>query len=76
MARLMSAGDVLVEYDQAYEHYGVPQSQLTRARPLADAGRVSDPVSFGPPPPNVSSIPTLDEQDLTAPANPTPTSPS
>ena len=28
MARLLSAGDVLVEYDQAYEHYGTPQPQL------------------------------------------------
>ncbi len=28
MARLMSAGDLMVEYDQRYEHYGVPQPQL------------------------------------------------
>jgi hypothetical protein len=28
MARLLSAGDVMVEYDQNYEHYGIPQSQL------------------------------------------------
>ena len=28
MARLISAGDVMVEYDQQYEHYGVPQPQL------------------------------------------------
>ena len=35
MARLMSAGDVLVEYDQAYEHYGVPQPRVL-AQDLAD----------------------------------------
>ncbi len=28
MARLMRAGDLMVEYDQRYEHYGVPQPQL------------------------------------------------
>ena len=75
MARLMSAGDVLVEYDQAYEHYGVPQSQLLALGLSPTPAGLTDPVSFGPPTPNVSSIATLDEQDLTAPANPTPTSP-
>ncbi len=75
MARLMSAGDVLVEYDQAYEHYGVPQSQLLALGLSPTPVGLTDPVSFGPPTPNVSSIATLDEQDLTAPANPTPTSP-
>src|SRR5580700_557089 len=28
MARLMSVGDVMVQYDENYEHYGVPQPQL------------------------------------------------
>ncbi|HVX21640.1 MAG TPA: alpha-(1-_3)-arabinofuranosyltransferase family protein [Acidimicrobiales bacterium] len=68
MARLMSAGDVMVEYDQAYEHYGVPHPQLLAlALGQAPAG-LSDPRSFGTPVPNISSISTLDEQDLAAPA--------
>ena len=28
MARLMGAGDVMVEYDQDYEHFAAPQPQL------------------------------------------------
>ncbi len=71
MARLMSAGDVLVEYDQAYEHYGVPQPQLLALGLSPTPAGLTEPVSFGPPTPNVSSISTLDEQDLAAPADPT-----
>ncbi|HEX3946208.1 MAG TPA: alpha-(1-_3)-arabinofuranosyltransferase family protein, partial [Acidimicrobiales bacterium] len=68
MARLLSAGDVLVEYDQAYEHYGVPQPRLlSLALGQAPAG-LSNPISYGAPIPNISSISTLDEQDLAAPA--------
>ena len=37
MARLLSAGDVMVEYDQHYEHYGVPQPQLLAPRAGPDA---------------------------------------
>jgi len=69
MARLMSAGDVLVEYDQAYEHYGVPQPQLLALALGNPPAGLSDPQSFGTPVPNVSSISTLDEQDLAAPAD-------
>ena len=69
MARLMGAGDVLVEYDQRYEHYGVPHpkllAQLLSQTPLG----LSDPTSFGTPRPNVSTYSTLNEADLAAPSN-------
>ncbi len=69
MARLMGAGDLLVEYDQRYEHYGVPHplllAQLLSQTPLG----LSDPTSFGAPRPNVSTYSTLNEADLAAPAN-------
>ena len=71
MARLMSAGDVLVEYDQAYEHYGVPQPQLLAESLRTTPAGLSDPVSFGTPVPNVSTVSTLDEEDLATTANPT-----
>ncbi len=68
IARLMSAGDVMVEYDQRYEHYGVPQPQLLALQLLHTPSGLSDPVSFGAPRPNISAVSTLDEQDLSAPA--------
>jgi len=71
MARLLSAGDVMVEYDQAYEHYGVPQPEMLAQDLATTPAGLSDPVSFGAPVPNVSSISTLDEQDLASPPNPT-----
>ena len=68
MARLMGAGDLMVEYDQRYEHYGVPQPQLLALQLLQTPSGLSDPVSFGTPRPNMSVVSTLDEQDLSAPA--------
>ena len=68
MARLMSAGDIMVEYDQRYEHYGVPQPQLLALQLLHTPSGLSDPVSFGAPRPNVSAVSTLNEADLSAPA--------
>jgi hypothetical protein len=70
MARLLSAGDVLVEYDQNYGHYGVPQPQLLAPQLAQTPAGLSDPVSYGSPVPNISSTSTLDEQDLASPANP------
>jgi hypothetical protein len=70
MARLMSAGDVLVEYDQAYEHYGVPQPEMLAQDLRTTPAGLSDPVSYGIPVPNVATISTLDEQDLSSTPNP------
>ncbi len=75
MARLLSGGDVLVEYDQAYEHYGVPQSQLLAEQLASTPSGLTDPVSFGSPRPNVPAYSMLDEQNLATPANPTPPAP-
>ena len=68
MARLLSVGDVLVEYDQRYEHYGTPQPQVLAQQLKTTPSGLSDPVYFGKPRPNISSFPTIDEQDLGAPA--------
>jgi arabinofuranan 3-O-arabinosyltransferase len=69
MARLLSAGDVMVEYDQAYEHYGVPQPQLLAIQLLEKPLGLSDPKGFGAPRPNVSTDSTLNEEDLSAPSD-------
>ncbi|HEY1445916.1 MAG TPA: alpha-(1-_3)-arabinofuranosyltransferase family protein, partial [Acidimicrobiales bacterium] len=69
MSRLMGAGDVMVEYDQRYEHYGVPQPQLLSLQLLQTPAGLSDPTSFGAPRPNVSTVSTLNEQDLSVQGN-------
>jgi arabinofuranan 3-O-arabinosyltransferase len=69
MARLLSAGDVMVEYDQNYAHYGIPQSQLLSLQLAHTPLGLSHPVNFGTPRPNLSPVSTLNEQDLAAPAN-------
>jgi arabinofuranan 3-O-arabinosyltransferase len=69
MARLLSAGDVMVEYDQNYAHYGIPQSQLLSLQLAQVPLGLSDPVDFGTPRPNESPVSTLNEQDLAAPAD-------
>ena len=69
MARLMGAGDLMVEYDQQYERYGVPQPQLLALSLLQTPLGLTDPVSFGTPRPNTSSVSTLNEQDLSVPGN-------
>jgi arabinofuranan 3-O-arabinosyltransferase len=68
MARLLSAGDVMVEYDQNDAYYGIPQSQLLAPQLAQTPLGLSDPVGFGAPRPNESPVSTLDEQDLAAPA--------
>ncbi len=60
MARLMSAGDLLVEYDQRYEHYGVPDPQVLASELSTTPAGLSGPVTFGSPRPNVSSYADVD----------------
>ncbi len=69
MARLMGAGDLMVEYDQQYERYGVPQPQLLALQLAQTPLGLTDPVSFGSPRPNVSIDSTLNEQDLSVQGN-------
>ncbi|MBV8462512.1 MAG: DUF3367 domain-containing protein, partial [Acidimicrobiales bacterium] len=67
MAALMSAGDVLVQYDQAYERYDTTDPQQL-ALDLATTPRgLSDPISYGTPRPNVSLTPHVDEAALARP---------
>jgi arabinofuranan 3-O-arabinosyltransferase len=69
MSSLMSAGDVLVQYDQAYERYGTPLPlQLAYDLQTIPAG-LSNPVSYGKPRPNISPIPEVDEESLALPTN-------
>jgi arabinofuranan 3-O-arabinosyltransferase len=68
MARLLSAGDVMVEYDQNYAHYGIPQSQLLALQLAQTPLGLTDPTSFGTPRPNESTVSTLNEQDLAGPS--------
>ena len=75
MARLMGAGDLMVEYDQQYERYGIPQPQLLALQLLQTPLGMTDPVAFGTPRPNASVTSTLNEQDLSVPGNPGPPSP-
>jgi arabinofuranan 3-O-arabinosyltransferase len=69
MAALMSAGDVLVQYDQAYERFDTPNPQQLALDLTPTPPGLSDPVSYGTPRPNVSTVPHFDEQALSRPAN-------
>ena len=70
MARLMGAGDLMVEYDQQYERYGIPQPQLLALQLLGTPLGLTDPIAFGAARPNASIDSTLNEQDLSVPGNP------
>ncbi len=61
MLRLMSVGDAVVEYDQQYERYNTPRPQLLAHQLAHTPPGLSDPVAFGPPTPNRSSLPMVDE---------------
>ena len=73
MARLISAGDVLVQYDTAYERYGTPQPQILYPELHPTPPGLSHPVAYGTAVPNIAPIPMLNEQDeasTTIPATP------
>ena len=64
IARLLSVGNLLVQYDTQYEHFGQPHP-LTVASLLTPTPQgLTGPVSFGKPTVNRSTVSTLDEQDL------------
>jgi arabinofuranan 3-O-arabinosyltransferase len=69
MSSLMSAGDDLVQYDQAYERYDTPNPQQMALDLATTPAGLSDPVSYGTPRPNVPLIPHFDEAALTRPPN-------
>ncbi len=69
MASLMSAGDVLVQYDQAYERYDVPNSQQIAQDLAVTPSGLSNSTSYGAPRPNVSTVAHFNEQSLAQPSN-------
>jgi hypothetical protein len=64
IAQLLSAGDVLVQYDQRFEHYDTPQPQLLAQQLAVTPSGLADPVSFGTPQPNTPSYRDVDGEDL------------
>ena len=75
VARLMSVGDILVQNDLAYEHYGQPPPrQLWQSIQPTPVG-LGAPVGYGAPKPNVSRLPWLDMADLAHPPTSPPPSP-
>jgi arabinofuranan 3-O-arabinosyltransferase len=70
MSSLLSAGDVLVQYDQAFERYDTPLPQTVAAQLAVTPPGLSDPVAYGAPRPNVSLLPHVDEATLALPADP------
>ncbi len=73
LARLMSAGDVLVQNDLAYERYNSPRP-LAMAQALTPTPPgLSAPVGYGAPRPDICQIPLTDEEALaTSPDQPWP----
>jgi hypothetical protein len=67
MASLLDAGDVLVQYDQAYERYDTPNPQTLAAELATTPPGLSDPVAYGTPRPNVPLLPLFDEGSLALP---------
>ena len=69
MTSLMSVGDVLVQYDLSYEMYDTPDPRRLALDFAPTPPGLSDPVSFGAPRPNVSTVPHVDEATLALPAH-------
>ncbi len=69
MSSLMSAGDVLVQYDQAYERYDSPIPQQLAADLAVTPPGLTHPVDYGRPSPNVPLLPHFDEATLARPPN-------
>ncbi|HUO49324.1 MAG TPA: alpha-(1-_3)-arabinofuranosyltransferase family protein [Acidimicrobiales bacterium] len=61
IARLMSVGDVLVQYDQAYERYGVARPAAVAAYLTPTPSGLGAPIPFGAPVVNTSTVPMEDE---------------
>ena len=66
MARLMSAANLLVDYDNQYEHFGQPHPSTLHALLTPTPAGLTNPKSFGRPVVNVATFPTLSEEDLVA----------
>ncbi len=69
LSSLMSAGDVLVQYDQAYERYDAPIPQQVATDLSVTPPGLTHPVAYGRPTPNVPLLPHFDEATLARPPN-------
>ena len=71
IARLLSAGDVVLESDYKYWHYNTPTPRPTWALFDPPPAGIGKPVAFGPAAPNEAPAyaALLDEQALATPAN-------
>ena len=61
VARLMSVGDVLVEYDEQYGRYNPPRPALVLRDLHTTPPGLGKPIGFGTPSQNISSIGMFDE---------------
>jgi len=61
LARLMSAGDIVVQNNLAYERYSLPLPQVIDNELEPVPSGLGKPVGYGPPQPNISLIPEVDE---------------
>ncbi len=67
MSALMSAGNVLVQYDQAYERYNSVNPRVLARTFTPTPPGLGDRRAFGTPRPNVSTVPDLDPRTLSLP---------
>ena len=67
VARLLGAGDVLVQNDLAYERYGQPQPSVFWSLFSPTPPGLEAPATFGTPRTNVSPLDAVDEQVLALP---------
>ncbi len=73
MLRLMSVGDLLVQNDLAYTRYQTPQPATLWSMFAQTPPGLGQPTGYGPPTPNVSLLPMVNEATLAAsPAAPVP----
>ncbi len=75
VSRLMSVGDVVVDYDQQYERYDPPRPAVLQQQLATTPPGLSDPIAFGPPTDNISTLPMLDETYYALPPDPKSPSP-
>ncbi len=75
LARLMSVGDVVLQNDLVYELYAQPQPRELQQLVTPLPKGLTSPVGYGPPTPQVSLIPKVDQAALVALAGTTSPSP-
>ncbi len=69
MSALISAGNVLVQYNQAYERYDTPNPQQLAVDLARPPPGLTGATSYGAPRPNIPLIPHVDEASLARPSD-------